>query len=63
LEKYKIHREFHLSSVNWLGGKNSNLFLSYFLGAFMLLFAGGALLYIKRGVDEEEGQQKEQAKQ
>jgi hypothetical protein len=53
LEQYKIKKEFHLRNTNWLGGKNSYLFLSYFLSAFFLMFVGGALLYILKGVTKE----------
>jgi hypothetical protein len=54
LEKYQIHKEIRLANTNWLGGKNPFIFLSYFLSSFFLLFVGGGLLYIMKGVSKEE---------
>lgn len=44
-----------LQNLNWMGGYNPWLYYAYFMAAAILLFAGGALMYVRK-LEEAETQ-------
>jgi len=55
LSALDIEKSFVLQNVSWLGGSNPWMYYAYFLSAIIFMFAGGALMYIRK-LEEAERQ-------
>ena len=50
-----IQKSLVLQNLNWMGGYNPWMYYGYFMAAIFLLFAGGALMYVRK-LEEAETQ-------